>query len=278
MTRPVFVLGLGAQKAGTSWLYHYLVEAGAAFDGIKERHVWDVIEDPEMFSRFRVTEATFRRKPDSPRLPMLRLRHEMQNVEGAYARHFRALVTRTGAALTGDLTPSYGALSAATLARIRDTLEAAGFEIRVVFLMRDPVERIWSAVRMERRFVANQGGDLSALPPEPDQVAAAYRAPDVALRTRYDRTIEAIETVFAPGAVFYGLYETLFTEAELARLSRFLGVSCRPDALGRRANATRTDAVLPPALRAEIRRHYASVYAVCAERFPDTVRLWSAPG
>lgn len=45
-----------------------------------------------------------------------------------------------------DITPSYSMLSAGDFAIVRDGLEAKGFDVKVVFLMRDPLERLWSSI------------------------------------------------------------------------------------------------------------------------------------
>lgn len=53
---------------------------------------------------------------------------------------------------------------------------------------------------------------------------ARFRAPEVEMRTRYETTLTTPEAAFAPGDVFYVFYETLFCEAELRRLTGFLGI------------------------------------------------------
>ena len=46
-SKNTFILGLGFQKCGTSWLYRYLQQC-RKFDGgeLKEYHVWDAIDIP----------------------------------------------------------------------------------------------------------------------------------------------------------------------------------------------------------------------------------------
>ena len=45
---PTFVLGAGAQKAGTTWLHAYLSHFDDVdFGPIKEYHVWDGLSVPE---------------------------------------------------------------------------------------------------------------------------------------------------------------------------------------------------------------------------------------
>ncbi|WP_137680704.1 hypothetical protein [Aurantiacibacter suaedae] len=55
------------------------------------------------------------------------------------------------AAVVGEITPAYGALSASDLEVVRDLL-APHFEPRIVVLLRDPVQRAFSAIRHFRRI------------------------------------------------------------------------------------------------------------------------------
>ena len=42
-----FVLGVGAQKAGTTWLHSYIASNATAHMGFtKEYHIWDAVHSP----------------------------------------------------------------------------------------------------------------------------------------------------------------------------------------------------------------------------------------
>lgn len=275
--RGTFILGVGAQKAGTTWLYKYLDRFDCVDLGMmKEYHIWDVRQDPQMFRRFRVDEAALFRHRDKPRFPRLKLRYAMQNIDGFYGFYFQSLLDAPGRTITGDITPSYCALSVPALREIRKLLEARGFAVKVVFLMRDPVERIWSAVRMERRIAAHNGADAAALGCEVAQVAQSYATPAIRVRTAYHETITRLEQVFAPREIFYGFHEELFTPPGLRRVAEFLEVPYCPEQMAQQVNVTPKTTALPAALRQQIRDHYAPVYRFCAARFPCTERLWEA--
>ena len=53
--------------------------------------------------------------------------------------------------LVGDITPSYSMLDEQVFTEIKEGLERRGFCVKVVFLMREPLERVWSMVRIGRR-------------------------------------------------------------------------------------------------------------------------------
>lgn len=266
MTQKTFLLGLGAQKAGTTWVHRYI----SGFDSVdtgrfKEYHIWNAVHLAED-ARFKVPLWQLPH-------PKARLRWRLQHSEKAYFDYFEGLLNRPGITMTADITPNYAPLSAAVLERLRNGFAARGIRVKVVFLMRDPVQRCWSAVRMIRRNGRKGVGvDLEA--PE-DQALLRY-APSAWAQsnTRYDLTIANIEQVFAPEDVFYGLYENLFTPESVTALSAFLGLTPDPAFSTRKFNVSEKTGQIPDALMAAVAAEYADVYAWCGERFPESRSLW----
>jgi len=87
-------------------------------------------------------------------------------------------------------------------------LEARGFDVRVVFLMRDPVERIYSAARMSMRDARQSGKPVTRTENETFLDLYAERKSD--RRSRYDQTIKNLDEVFGPQNILYAFYEDLF--------------------------------------------------------------------
>ena len=57
------------------------------------------------------------------------------------------MVAQKKISMTGDISPGYSILKAVHLGNIRKFLENAGFAVKVIFIMRDPIERNWSAYK-----------------------------------------------------------------------------------------------------------------------------------
>lgn len=101
-------LGIGAQKAGTTWLYENLRSHPDLFlPEDKELHYFD---------------------------------WNYNNLLWSYTKHFRAAGDRT----KGEITPGYSILP---VERIRD-IHAFRPDLKLIFLMRNPIERAWSQARM----------------------------------------------------------------------------------------------------------------------------------
>ena len=219
-----FVLGVGAQKAGTTWLHAHLhasPECAAGF--MKEYHVWDALDVAAM-GHFR-DQATKRARRAITRVERglpgnantLRLASFYVDPE-AYFDYFELLLYRPGIRIATDITPSYSLVSADRLAAVRDGFARRGIRVVPVFLMREPAERIWSAVRMYQRRGRRDK-------PAEERVLEVYDQPAFELRTRYEHTMAALESVFGRENVFYALYERLFDDATVRELCAALGVT-----------------------------------------------------
>ena len=261
---PVFILGVGAQKAGTTWLHQYLMQDPVVNMGcLKEYHVWDAVFQPELHPQLKHLTT----RPDRPEHAVRRL---MQEIPGNYEHYFRQLINER-IRITGDITPGYSSLTAAQFIQVREAVESQGFNMRVVFLIREPAARCWSAAKMvlrNRELTAEEQADLAR-----QHFLNILQNDGVQRRTRYEDTIEALRTAFNREQLYVGLYENMFEPEHINALSRFLGVAARPEFAGQVHNSTESLA-MPPGLREACNTEFADTYAYCSEHFPATRTLW----
>jgi len=274
VAKPIFVLGVGAQKAGTTWLHEYLgslPEVDLGF--MKEYHVFDQnhVQDttPGRKKRLKNYLDSFFRT-DS-----LSIRHKFRRNHKHYFSYFRKLVDGSSQVfITGDITPSYAALPVKVLRYIKSQLEKNGFRVRVIFLMRDPVARCISANRMysSPRLLESPGdGALEA-----ELLAKKYQQTRFQIRTRYDLTIINLEQVFTPGELYLGFYEELFSDKAIAEICSFLELPFRPGNYEQVVHGTLVKSELPETIKAQVRSYYSQVYDFVLNRFgQDRVKkLW----
>ncbi|MCM8738700.1 sulfotransferase [Azospirillum sp. A1-3] len=102
-------LGIGAQKSGTTWLYHNLKKHPAVFlTEEKELHFWNS--------------------------------HKDRGLDWYRAQFAPA----PAGAVAGEITPAYGILPSETVAEIKREFP----ELRLIYLIRNPIERAWSGALM----------------------------------------------------------------------------------------------------------------------------------
>jgi hypothetical protein len=268
-----FLLGVGGHKCGTTWLHDYLSKSPQTKMGIfKEYHIFDALtlSDGNSFYRRRIEEAQ-----EALRAPGFRFENEPRLWKRLtfladtqeYFDYFAGLLSRPKVRLTGDITPAYSGLSAETFAMIRRKVRSRGLQMRVIFLMRDPLERCWSAVRMERREKLRVRPDHIFRTSEAEDLKTLVHSGNFVMRTRYDRTIAALESVFAPEEILYGFYETLFDPAEVARICAFLGIDMHPPEFEVRKNVSPKSESLDGAAERAVVYSYRETYEFIAARF-----------
>ena len=280
-----FLLGVGAMKAGTTWLNDYLAASPQCQGGHrKEYHVFDSLDFPseqgtQPWLLHRVVDKA-RASLDEvaagrPTDPTYLHQAAMIADEQLYYDYFTALFARDPATrLTLDITPGYALLSEARLATIRSEFERRGVRPVSVFLLRDPVERIWSQVRMQkRRRPAQNPGTAEEL------VAERHAEPSYAERTRYELTVGRLDAAFGEQAG-YAFYEELFdpatTERDLRSLCALAGIDFRAPDLDARFNVSPRSADLPDETVRAVAEHFRPTYEFVASRFPDRdlPRIW----
>jgi hypothetical protein len=274
VTKPIFLLGVGAQKAGTTWLHEYLASLPEVDLGfMKEYHVFDqnhVLDTtPGRKKRFENYLNSFFGS-DS-----LSIRHKFRRNHKHYFSYFRKLVDSPDRVfITGDITPSYAALPVKVLRYIKSSLEKNGFRVRVIFLMRDPVARCVSANRMySSPRLLNSPGDAAL---EAELLAKKYQQTRFQIRTRYDQTITNLEQVFTPDELYLGFYEELFSDKAIAEICSFLELPFRPGKYEQVVHGSLVKSELPETIKSEVRSYYSQVYDFVLNRFgQDRVKkLW----
>lgn len=276
VARPVFVLGVGAQKAGTSWLHDYLSSHPSADMGFtKEYHVFDglFITDPEVRQEF-LDRRLERLRSFGGKAPYEdRLIVDMIADLDVYFSYFESLSTIGKTVyLTGDISPCYSALPVGVYSLVRNNLLARGMRPRVIFMMRDPVERCISAARM---ILRNTDHEVSAAS-ENELIEKIYTSPYTTLRSRYDRTIPNLEAVFPPEELHYVFYEEFFSDESIQALTDFLDIEYVPGEVGRMVNVSRTGNVIDEELRRKMCDHFEPIYRFAKNRFGKEriQRLW----
>jgi len=276
--KGTFLLGVGAQKAGTSWLHAYLHgRDDADFGFLKEYRVHDARTVPELdpFRHLRNARGISRAWRELALLRQPRTRRRWQFVQhpDRYYDYFERLLSHPGTLLTGDISPCYASLDSDTLAGIRAALEDRAIRVRVVILLRDPIERILSSVRMNLR----KKGKLHA----EAEIAATRRAAErhprgMERRGNYRRTLENLDRAFAPEQIHVGFYESLFRPESIRALCRHLGLPYQPADFSRRVNASDSTTTIPAEVMEQLGAWQRDTYQYCLERFreADLARLW----
>jgi len=282
MRKKIFLLGVGAQKAGTTWLHNQLVQNSNVDMGFrKEYHVFDAIFSEECISfRNELINNVFEKvqkgelgKNSNESSGIARRLSFIDNTEN-YFDYFDYLYLKNPfIEMVGDITPSYSMLNANVYQHIKQGLESRGFSVKVVFITRDPIDRIWSMLRMGRRDKVNGGGIL--LKTEEELLKIWYKLPEVQVRTRYEHTMLNLEKVFYSEDIYYGFYESFFTKHSFLSLKSFLGVNLIEPDFEEKVNSSPKNEAVSEDLMSEIAHYYSETYNYSFEKFGLAVKdIW----
>jgi hypothetical protein len=266
----LFLVGLGAQKAGSTWMARYLRSHPDVYvPPLKEIHYFDAVYlrrlNGHITKRFvRMAEKIANEMAiDSARVSHKdkekyraltdRIKMTREN-DYPYMKFFEDRVTDEG--VFCDITPAYSMLSSDGYEAILNMHP----NIRWVFILRDPVDRYWSALRMgvRKRKNADPYGEFMTL----------LDREDYYLRTDYKRTILELERLVPPDRIKYVFYESLFTPQSVDELTSFIGVKPWPANFEQVVNPGEKMPIDPQHLNAALKK-YRHVYEFVFERFGD---------
>lgn len=269
--KRTFILGLGNQKCGTSWLHKYLCQSNKFVKGFtKEFHVWDR-RDISLFSDKKMHLSL--RTLISPKRHQLRYqRYRMKNSDDYYFSYFDKLMSGKKA-VSADITPSYCGLKARRLEYIQQKFAEKEIDTKVVILVREPLSRIKSAVRMNldggnysEGIKLNETNFESAL-------IQYFKTEYCSIRTKYENIITEAESVFSSDSIYIGFYENMFEKSEVERLSKFLQIEPKFDFAKVKVNKAR-NAVSDTDADFKVKAYYADTYEYFYNNHPISKELW----
>lgn len=264
----VMFFNIGVQKGGTTWLHALLSAHPEVSTGpIKEysyfykfhRHLQQGPASLPAFQwlRRKVALAAVLRRAG---LAKTSLGAMPAALSGRY--EYKALLrgTRAGVRAFGDISPQYALLGRDAFAE----MAACHPRTRFILIIRDPVDRLWSQVRMRFR---NRRGRVSEDDPAYARMLMSADLPRFIGHSDYRRIITELEAAVPGDDILYLFYDRLFTEASVRRLCAFLGIGYHPaDLLGTRLNMG-LHATPPAAWTAKMRARLDHVYEFLASRF-----------
>ncbi len=270
---------IGAQKAGTTWLMRALDNHPEIFvTPIKEIHYFDHL-------------AGITRHLDAKRKrSRLRKYYTRMLTQWSRVAHFRALgpwykaymkpvldddwyrslfAKRGVARMAGEATPEYAILGEGGFRHIARLAP----DVRVIYIMRNPVARNWSQVkhygRRNKLDIANLSISrlIEIVDSEPFEAHGDYLT-----------VLDNLAKVFRPEQVYVGFYEDIHADrlAALDEICGFLGVGFKPDYFpspSKSVNRSQS-AKIPDPVRDHLRAKYAGLVRELKSRLGSLPEGW----
>lgn len=275
-------IGIGAQKCGTTWLHRNLRAHPDIHMPHKEVHYFDWrIHDrsnalTRLFGR-RDADAQWRRRVKRALTQTFKnpSREELIRNYRFYMRSYDddwyASLFETGEGkVAGEITPGYSALERGGIAHVFELMP----EAKIVFMMRNPVERVWSNAVMS--FDKVRKASVGSVPD--DQLFRKLERKGARKRTDYLGTLQNWGTFYSEDRIFVGFLEDVrFRPRELlGALYAFLGVdpSFAPPRPSKKVH-TRSADEMPTRVAEHLARAYRDEIAQLSERFDGYASFWA---
>ncbi len=281
---PDFIC-VGAQKAGTRWLYDQLAfHPEFWMPPVKELHYFDgarpgfrkakrlqgrIEADLDKLNRNRTEDAARPLADRDLRFVggyLQLFKDKRAGIEG-YARLF----DEKGAQKAGDVTPAYSKLADGDVEKIVRRFP----DVKAVFIAREPVERAWSALGM----AARQAKSRVKQPVTPTTVLKFLKRKDVAGRSYPSHTVARWKKIAPEGQFAYFFFDDLRTAADLrSRVLRFLDADPGlpsgdlDPGFNRRSKSAKLE--LTDELRDTLVNHFAEEIRRCADTLGGRAVEW----
>lgn len=288
MEQATLMFGIGATKAGTSWLYRYLsMHPECRMPAVKELHYFnsDTPEKVDMHAlriEGKAAQLTAAAQDEDAKKQVKMLMSAEEHREAARVLRaprdghaaYRELILKSaedeGAILGGDITPAYALLSEDTL---REMSQLAP-KTRFIYIMRDPVDRMWSNVRMNAMRRLEEGQSLNEFANLIlERLVKSGHHPSLMQRSDYAGTLEKMDRALPAEDCKVVFFERLFQEKTVRSICTFLGIKYQSADFKKKVHAGRATAMrgdLKIAARALLDDQYKAVEA----RFGELPTRW----
>ncbi len=256
-------LCIGAQKAGTTWLYHALRQhPQVVMPPIKEIHYFDRGKRPyvlDLLARNAPTRRRFLRwLRDGLRSGRAGWREALWNVRffclPRSDRWYVALFPRRDGLIAGDVTPGYARMGEAKVAQVQRLLPDA----KIIYLLRDPIDRAWSQAAM---YFRQYHGSTSIAAVAPDTLRRFLFDPYNLRNGDYHQTLTIWRRFFPQDRILVICHDEIEEDATgaLRRIYDYLAIdsssSIIPPNIGERIY-TQPYPTIPADLAAALARHF----------------------
>ena len=276
---PDFI-GIGAQKAGTTWLARNLAPHPEIHMPRKEVHYFDrkIREKSNAITRFLgKTRNDEQWRRHLRRVPsQLKKDPSFEQLRWNYRFFFRPyddlwysqVFEPKKGKISGEITPAYSAIDRERVAHVHELMPDA----KILFMMRSPIERPWSAMDMRTRI---RGESIEEL--KDRKFYRRFDGRGSRLRTEYSRTLENWGAFYPQDQLFVGFLEDvhLFPERLLKDVYAFLGVdpTFEPPGAGRKVHSGKQETI-PTRFAVHLAKGYRDEIQRLADRFGGHASFW----
>ncbi|MDD5275318.1 MAG: sulfotransferase [Methylovulum sp.] len=232
---PNFLV-IGAQKSGTTWMDRNLrIHPDIWLPPEKEMHYFDLPKNipfvffmcaPERGDRYWVFNRLKR---------AYRMASANPSAINWYSRYYflprtdhwyQSLFSPDNSQIAGEITPDYAVMNEKKIAHVH----ALAPTIKIIYLMRNPIERMWSQAAMH---FSERSGYQGIHTIDEETIIGFLCKPTRLAHARYFKNLQRWKKYYSPEQIFTGFFEDIADVPEqlLKSIFEFLGVTASADCI-----------------------------------------------
>lgn len=233
--KPVYLFLYGTQKCGTTWLYQVIKQSNEILDKNylnKEWRFWKQYFNPKLIKK---RKKNLIKNTNKSYLPLKRLKliskthkeniriNNLENSEHFFSRINKDFLNDNKKKLLLDFTPSLGTkLSTKEINQMKSKMAKLGFETKSLWIIRDPVDRSISELKMKiKNNKYDQGLTYDS---KKKLIDISYKIlKDITKRSKYEKVYKKILQLEIPYKVIF--FNDLFSQNTVNDICKFADIS-----------------------------------------------------
>lgn len=233
--KPVYLFLYGTQKCGTTWLYQVIKQSNEVLDKNylnKEWRFWKQYFNPKLIKK---RKKNLIKNTNKSYLPLKRLKlisktnkeniriNNLENPEHFFSRINKDFLNDNKKKLLLDFTPSLGTkLSTKEINQMKSKMAKLGFETKSLWIIRDPVDRSISELKMKiKNNKYDQGLTYDS---KKKLIDISYNIlKDITKRSKYEKVYKKILQLEIPYKVIF--FNDLFSQNTVNDICKFADIS-----------------------------------------------------
>ena len=289
MTPNITMLGIGATKAGTSWLHKQLNKHPEIWmPPVKELHFFDRsinYPSPNTLATSSPISRMFGSQPWEGEQMIKHTKNVLKHIKaggftdaiwwskwtfGYYSDSWYKSLFLEGLSyqVRGEITPAYSILEREDVARIKEINP----DIKLIYLIRNPIDRAWSNIRHNFKK-----GYLNIDLSEAEMIAALQRKGTV-IRGDYERTLETYLRYFDSSQILVCFYDAIQANPSdlMLGITNFLDISAFKEGIVDSQALINASPLkeMPSRVKDYLAETYTPMIKRLANKFGSYARVW----
>ncbi|GAA5030934.1 hypothetical protein GCM10011506_21790 [Marivirga lumbricoides] len=277
-------IGIGAQKAGTSWLFSNLKKLPDFSLGIKEIHYFDknkkysspnTLSESKVYKRVLIYEwvkfVVIMFIKAILRLDFIQINWALKWMFYNYNDEWYLSLFKNLKGFSGEISPSYAILEENDIRKMYKLAPDA----KIIFILRDPIERAWSHYRFSRKHSSKKSRSKF----KHESIIDFINSDDQLLRSNYIDTLEKYSKIFPEAQILVCFYDAIIDcpEKLLKEIVQFIGAN--PNNIDRNCDLLEKVNVskvidCPSEIEEYLKKHYYGLINQLAETYGGYFNVW----